>query len=307
MDFSALIPPLEACGCTVTEFVPLSALTTFKIGGPARLLVDVPLTAVPALGAILNQCKEQNIPTLWIGRGSNLLCADEGLEAVVLRCEPDSTVNVEDGRLLSCSAGVSLTTLCRTAQKNGLTGLEFAFGIPGSVGGAVYMNAGAYGGEIKDVLEAVDVLTPDGKIKHLTTPLLDLSYRHSKLMETGDVVLTATFKLKPGDPAAILDKMNDLTARRREKQPLEYPSAGSFFKRPEGFFAGKLIEDCGLKGFAVGDAQVSEKHAGFVINRGNATCADMKALAKAVHDKVLAETGAELRPEVRLIGTEWGF
>ena len=307
MDFPTLISQFEAIGCVVTEYVPLSALTTFKIGGPARLLVDVPLTAIPALGAILQQCKEHGIPTLWIGKGSNLLCADEGLEAVVLRLEQDTAVNVEDGRFLSCSAGVSLTALCRTAQKNGLTGLEFAFGIPGSVGGAVYMNAGAYDGEIKNVLDSVDVLTKDGKLKHLTAAMLDLSYRHSALMETGDVVVTATFKLKSGDPAAILDKMNELTARRREKQPLEYPSAGSFFKRPTGFFAGKLVQDCGLKGFQVGDAQVSEKHAGFVINRGEATCADVKALAKAVHDKVLAETGAELRPEVRLIGTEWGF
>ncbi len=307
MDFSALIPSFEACGCVVTEYVPLSALTTFKIGGPARLLVDVPLTAIPALGDILNTCHEQNIPTLWIGRGSNLLCADEGLSAVVLRLESDSGVNVEDDRLLSCSAGVSLTALCRTAQKHGLTGLEFAFGIPGSVGGAVYMNAGAYGGEIKDVLDSVDVLTPDGKLKHLTAPLLDLSYRHSRFMETGEVVVTATFKLKPGNPDTILDTMNEFTARRREKQPLEYPSAGSFFKRPEGFFAGKLVEDCGLKGFTVGGAQVSEKHAGFVINKGGATCADMKALAKSVHDTVLAKTGADLRPEVRLVGTDWGF
>lgn len=307
MDFSALVPKFEACGCIVTEYVPLSALTTFKIGGPARLLVDVPLTAVSAVGELLCQCKADGIPTLWIGRGSNLLCADEGIDAVVLRLEQDTAVNVEDGRLLSCSAGVTLTALCRAAQKNGLTGLEFAFGIPGSVGGAVFMNAGAYDGEIKDVLDSVDVLTPDGKIRHLTAAMLDLSYRHSKLMETGDVVVTATFKLKPGDPAAILAKMNDFTARRRDKQPLEFPSAGSFFKRPTGFFAGKLIQDCNLKGFAVGDAQVSEKHAGFVINRGNATCADVKALAKAVHDTVLAETGAELFPEVRLVGTDWGF
>lgn len=164
MDFSELIPQFESCGCTVTEFVPLSALTTFKIGGPARLLVDVPLTAVPALGTILNLCKKNKIPTLWIGRGSNLLCADEGIDAVVLRLEANSGVNVEDGRLLSCSAGETLTALCRTAQKNGLTGLEFAFGIPGSVGGAIYMNAGAYDGEIKDVLDSVDVLTPDGKL-----------------------------------------------------------------------------------------------------------------------------------------------
>ncbi len=307
MDFPALIPQFESCGCTVTEYVPLSALTTFKIGGPARLLVDVPLTAIPSLSNILRECNEQHIPTFWMGKGSNLLCADEGLEAVILRCEPETVVNVEDGRLLSCSAGVSLTALCRAAQKNGLTGLEFAFGIPGSVGGAVYMNAGAYDGEIKNVLDSVDVLTKDGKVKHLTAAMLDLSYRHSRLMESGDVVLTATFKLKPGDSEAILAKMNELTARRREKQPLEFPSAGSFFKRPTGFFAGKLIQDCGLKGFSVGDAQISEKHAGFVINRGNATCADVKALAKAVHDKVLAETGAELRPEVRLIGTDWGF
>ena len=307
MDFSSLIPLFESCGCTVTEYVPLSALTTFKVGGPARLLVDVPLTAAASLSPALSACQTAGIRTFWLGRGSNLLCADQGLDAVVLRLEQDSGINVEDGRLLSCGAGETLTALCRTAQKCGLTGLEFAFGIPGSVGGAVFMNGGAFGGEMKDVLESVDVLTPDGKVKHQTAAMLDLSYRHSKLMETGDAVLTATFKLTPGDPAAILDTMNDISARRRDKQPLEYPSAGSFFKRPAGSFAGKLIEDCGLKGFAVGDAQISEKHAGFVINRGNATCADIKALAKAVHDIVLEKTGFELRPEVRLLGDEWGF
>ena len=307
MDFSALVSQLESSGCNVTEYALLSALTTFRIGGPARVFADVPLTAIPAVGGILQQCKEHGIPVVWLGKGSNVLCADEGLSALVLRMEPETAVNVEDGRLLSCSAGVSLTTLCRTAQKNGLTGLEFAFGIPGSVGGAVYMNAGAYGGEMKDVLDSVDVLTPDGKVKHLTAEMLNLSYRHSRMMDTGEIVVTATFKLKPGDPAAILAEMNELTARRRDKQPLDYPSAGSFFKRPEGHFAGKLIEDCGLKGFSVGDAQISDKHAGFIINRGYATCNEVKALAKAVHDKVLAETGAELRPEVQLLGTEWGF
>ena len=204
-----------------------------------------------------------------------------------------------------CPAGVPLLRLCRVACEHGLSGLEFAYGIPGSVGGAVYMNAGAYGGEMKDVLTEVSLLPPDGSAVTRAADTLSLSYRHSALMEEGGVVLSATVTLTPDDPAAIAARMDECMEKRRSKQPLEYPSAGSFFKRPPGQFAGALIEQCGLKGFRVGDAQVSEKHAGFVVNRGHATCEQVKALAREVRRRVREQTGFDLVPEVRLLGDTW--
>ena len=306
MDFSALVSQLESSGCNVTEYALLSALTTFRIGGPARVFADVPLTAIPAIGGILQQCKEHGIPVVWLGKGSNVLCADEGLSALVLRMEPETAVNVEDGRLLSCSAGVSLTTLCRTAQKNGLTGLEFAFGIPGSVGGAVYMNAGAYGGEMADVIAGAEALDAAGHAVTLSADDLALGYRHSALMERGEddrLLLTAVIlRLSPGNAGEVAERMAELLGRRKEKQPLDYPSAGSFFKRPEGYFAGALIEGAGLKGYRVGGAAISDKHAGFVINCGGATAADVRQLCRDVQERILQKDGVRLEPEVRFIG-----
>ena len=199
-------------------------------------------------------------------------------------------------------AGVLLSRAAREAQKDGMTGFEFAAGIPGTVGGAAVMNAGAYGGELKDVLESVRVMTPDGEVKELKTEELDLGYRHSCIPERGYIVLSARIRLEKGDPEAIRVRMDELAAKRREKQPLEYPSAGSTFKRPEGYFAGKLISDAGLKGFSVGGAQVSEKHAGFVINTGNATAADVIALTDAVRDKVFEKYGVKLELEIKQLG-----
>ena len=195
-----------------------------------------------------------------------------------------------------------MAKLCNNACQNGLAGLEFAFGIPGTVGGGIYMNAGAYGGQLSDVLASVKVLKENGEIEVLQAPRLNLGYRHSLLMERSLTVLEATFSLTPDDPRAIRTRMDDYLGRRRDKQPLEYPSAGSFFKRPEGYFAGALIEQSGLKGYAVGDAQVSEKHAGFVINRGKATCADILALSDYVQATVLQKFGVLLEREVQLIG-----
>ena len=300
--FAALDTAARALGCTVTPQAPLSELTSFRIGGPAARLIDLPSGDVAAL--VLAFCRQSDLPVFWLGKGSNLLVSDRGFDGVVLHLADDAAP-VVDGRQIVCPAGVPLLRLCRVACEHGLSGLEFAYGIPGSVGGAVYMNAGAYGGEMKDVLTEAQLLLPDGTRDTRPADTLSLGYRHSALMEEGGVVLSATVTLTPDDPAAIAARMEECMEKRRAKQPLEYPSAGSFFKRPEGQFAGALIEQCGLKGFRVGDAQVSEKHAGFVVNRGHATCADVKALAREVRRRVREQTGFELVPEVRLLGDTW--
>ena len=300
--FSALDSAARALGCTVTPQASLAELTSFRIGGPAARLIELP--SADAAARIAALCKQADFPVFWLGKGSNLLVSDRGFDGVVLRLT-DAGAPVVDGNRIVCPAGVPLLRLCRAACKHGLTGLEFAYGIPGSVGGAVYMNAGAYGGEMRDVLTEVRVLCPDGTVQTVPADELALAYRHSALMESGGVVLSAAVTLTPDDPAAISARMEERMGRRRAKQPLEYPSAGSFFKRPEGQFAGALIEQCGLKGFRVGDAQVSEKHAGFVVNRGHATCEQIKTLAREVRRRVREQTGFVLQPEVRLLGDTW--
>ena len=300
MEYQHLIDTAVALGCTVTPDAPMAAATTFRIGGPADLLIDLPADAA---GPLLALCKQENIPYLFIGNGSNLLVGDKGIRGAVLRLADDGEdpLILEDHRLYA-HGGMPLKRLCQFAREQSLTGLEFAFGIPGTVGGAVYMNAGAYGGEMVDVVESADCVSPDGQRYTLSAEELALSYRHSSLMDNGGIVLGVTLRLTPGDYDTIAATMKDLMNRRREKQPLEYPSAGSFFKRPEGYFAGKLIQDAGLKGFAVGDAQISEKHAGFVINRGAATAADMVELCRQVQAKIMETDGVLLEPEVRFIG-----
>ena len=300
MEYQHLIDTAVALGCTVTPNAPMAQATTFRIGGPADLLIDLPADAA---GPLLALCKQENIPHLFIGNGSNLLVGDKGIRGAVLRLQDDGAdpVLLDDGRLYA-PAGMQLKRLCLFAREQRLTGLEFAFGIPGTVGGAVYMNAGAYGGEMVDVVESADCVSPDGQRYTLSAEELALSYRHSSLMDNGGIVLGVTLRLTPGDYDTIAATMKDLMGRRRDKQPLEYPSAGSFFKRPEGYFAGKLIQDAGLKGFAVGDAQISEKHAGFVINRGAATAADMVELCRQVQTKIMETDGVLLEPEVRFIG-----
>lgn len=289
--------------CTLCEKVPMRELTTFKIGGEADAVYTVKDSA--ALGTLLSRLRADGIPTLLIGCGSNLLIADEGVRGAVIRLDPHSASVERDGDTLRVDAGYSLAKLSRVAQQEGLGGLAFACGIPGSVGGAVYMNAGAYGGEMAQIVRSADVLFADGTQRTVSTDELALSYRHSALMETGGTVLSVTLTLTPDDPVAIHARMTELLAARREKQPLEYPSAGSFFKRPTGYFAGKLIDDCHLRGYRVGDAQVSEKHAGFVINRGEATCEQVKQLEKDVRTRVYEAFGVTMSPEVRLIGTAW--
>ena len=300
MNYQHLIDTAIAIGCGVTLQASMAAATTFKVGGPADLLIDLPDAA--ATSAVLAVCHTEEIPYLFIGNGSNLVVGDKGFRGAVLRLERSAQPTLlEDGRIYA-PAGMSLQRLCLFARDHSLTGLEFAYGIPGAVGGAVYMNAGAYDGEMAQVVVSADCVTADGALVTISADDLQMTYRHTALMERDLIVVGATLQLQPGDYDAIWAKMKDLMARRHDKQPLEYPSAGSFFKRPEGYFAGKLIQDAGLKGFTVGGAQVSEKHAGFVINRGGATAADLVALRDQVHDKVFAEFGVHLEPEVRFVG-----
>ena len=300
MNYQHLIDTATAIGCGVTLQASMAAATTFKVGGPADLLIDLPDAA--AVSAVLAICHAEEIPYLFIGNGSNLVVGDKGFRGAVLRLERAAQPTLlEDGRIYA-PAGMSLQRLCLFARDHSLTGLEFAYGIPGAVGGAVYMNAGAYDGEMAQIVVSADCVTADGTPITLTAAELGMTYRHTALMERDLIVVGATLQLQVGDYDTIWEKMKDLMARRHDKQPLEYPSAGSFFKRPEGYFAGKLIQDAGLKGFTVGGAQVSEKHAGFVINRGGATAADLVELRRQVHDKVYAEFGVHLEPEVRFVG-----
>ena len=302
MNYQHLIDTATAIGCGVTLQAPMSAATTFKVGGPADLLIDLP--DANAVSAVVAVCHTENIPYLFIGNGSNLVVGDKGFRGAVLRLmeeEPVLQPELGDG-VLYAPAGMQLKQLCLFARDHGLTGLEFAYGIPGTVGGAVYMNAGAYDGEMANVVQLAHCITSDGEMGFLPATELEMTYRHTALMDRDLIVVGATLRLQAGDKDAIWDKMKDFMNRRRDKQPLEYPSAGSFFKRPVGYFAGKLIQDAGLKGFTVGGAQVSEKHAGFVINRGGATAADLVELRDQVHDKVFAEFGVHLETEVRFVG-----
>ncbi|MBQ4612399.1 MAG: UDP-N-acetylmuramate dehydrogenase [Clostridia bacterium] len=305
MNFESLIKTAQACGCTVATNVPMAQMTTFRVGGPADLLVTVPDAA--ALTAIVACCRRENIPWFWLGNGSNLLVGDRGIRGAVLHFDSRAArVSLVDDTTVYCNAGMTLQRLCLFARDNSLTGLEFAYGIPGTVGGAVYMNAGAYGGEMAQVVERIDGVTADGTPVTLNADELALGYRHSALMDRADderVIVTGVyFKLNRGEQGAIAARMKELIGKRQEKQPLEFPSAGSFFKRPQGHFAGALVEQAGLKGYRVGDAQVSEKHAGFVVNRGNATAKDLCQLCEDVQAAVWKSAKVRLEPEVRFVG-----
>ena len=283
----------------VLRGVPLKDYTTMRVGGPADYLIE-PASEEEIIG-VYERAKQEGLPVLVLGNGSNLLVSDAGFRGVALHIgKPFSEISVHDHKI-AAQAGALLSAVSRAAADHALNGLEFASGIPGSVGGAVYMNAGAYGGEISQVLETARVWI-DGRIETWKKNDFHFGYRHSALMDKDALVLSAEFSLAPGDREAILGLMNDLNSRRRDKQPLQYPSCGSFFKRPEGHFAGALIEQAGLKGFSVGDAQVSEKHAGFVINRGQATASQIYALMKHVQKTVFGQSGVTLEPEVKLIG-----
>lgn len=278
---------------------PMKKHTTFRVGGPADVLVQPDETA---LAAILALCRQYCVPYSFIGNGSNLLVGDKGIRGVVIEMtEPMGNIEVH-GTRITAQAGAMLSKIANTAASNGLGGMEFAAGIPGSVGGAVVMNAGAYGGEMKDIIERVYVLDENGAQLELDRDALDLGYRHSCIPDKKYIVTKVVLELVPRNEAEIRSEMKELNEKRAEKQPLQYPSAGSTFKRPEGYFAGKLIMDAGLRGYQVGGAQVSEKHCGFVINKGDATAADICQLMRDVSDKVQAQFGVVLEPEVKMIG-----
>ena len=279
---------------------PMKRHTSFRAGGDAAWFA-IPET-VQELKAVLEACKKADTPWYVIGNGSNLLVSDEGFPGVIISTEKFDTLKIE-GTTLTAGAGVILSKAANLAYRSGMTGLEFAAGIPGSVGGACVMNAGAYGSEMKNVLKSVTVLNGEGDVVVLPAEELELGYRTSVIAKAGYLVLEAEMELCKGDPEAIKAVMDDLAFKRKDKQPLEFPSAGSTFKRPEGYFAGKLIEDAGLKGFSVGGACVSEKHAGFVINKGDATATDIYRLCKQVEAKVLEQFGVQLELEVKLLGT----
>lgn len=279
---------------------PMSKHTSFRIGGPADLFVTP--DDIDELRDVIAACRAAGVPHFVLGCGSDLLVADEGYRGVIVSCTK-GLVNVAiDGETMACQAGVPLREASEMACELGLSGLEFACGIPGSVGGACFMNAGAYGGCVADVLESVRCLMPDGTQQSLPVEELALGYRASRVRDEGLVVLSATFRLHEGDQDDIRARMDDFTQRRRKKQPLELPSAGSTFKRPEGHFAGKLITDAGLKGYAHGGASVSTKHAGFVVNNGGATAADVHAVIRHVQDEVERQFGVRLEPELRFLG-----
>ena len=278
---------------------PMSRYTTFRIGGPAALMA-LPKTAGEAKAAV-KTARELGIEPFFLGNGSNLLVADEGYPGFIIKLTWDFDGIREVNRGLEAGSAVLLSRLSNALVGRGLTGLEFAGGIPGSVGGAVTMNAGAYGGEMAQVLESVTFLDEAGEVCTLPASECGFGYRHSIFSDRKCLILKARFHLDQGDPAAIRARMEELAAKRREKQPLEYPSAGSMFKRPPGHFAAALIDQCGLKGLAVGGAQVSAKHAGFVVNRGGATCGDVLALVDQVKERVLAQTGVELEMEVKVL------
>ena len=293
-QFISLLPEVK-----VAAREPMAKHTSFRIGGPAELMV-FPKNA-EEMAAVLNVSRLLDCKMTILGAGTNVLAPDEGMEGIVV-CLKDALdfIEILDGNRLCVAAGVTMARAAVFACNHQLSGMEFAHGIPGTVGGGVYMNAGAYGGEIANICESVDVMYPDGTIKTLTAEEMQFSYRHSRLEEEGGIVISAIFALTPGNEAEIREQMQQLMQKRKTSQPLELPSAGSAFKRPVGGFAAALIDEAGLKGFRVGDAAVSEKHAGFVVNLGSATAADVKMLLVEVARQVQQRSGILLEPEVRI-------
>lgn len=278
----------------------LADYTSFRVGGPCKALIKP--KSITDIRNVLKFAKIHGLPFYVLGNGSNILASDDGYDGIILLTTGFCGVRMLGEQSIKCEAGASMSKLCSFACEHSLSGLEFAWGIPGSVGGAVYMNAGAYGGEIKDVLRECTYLDADGILRTLPAQELDLSYRHSLFSDSGCEILSAVFTLKQDDRESIRARMDDYISRRKAKQPLELPSAGSTFKRPAGNYASALIEQCGLKGYAIGGAQVSEKHSGFVVNRGGATCADILALMEHIQAVVYEQTGYWLEPEVRKLG-----
>ncbi len=300
-DYMYCKSQLEGIGCDVIADEPMKNHTSFKIGGNADLFVTV--NNKKQLSDVLALAESENIPLFVLGNGSNLLVSDEGIRGIVLKLGGEfREIGFNSDGTIHCGTGAMLSKLCAFALENSLTGLEFAWGIPGSCGGAAFMNAGAYGGEMKDVVVSCEHIDMHGNCGEFSGDELDFDYRHS-VYSGGKYIITAiNLRLAKGDNAEIQAKMDDLMGRRKDKQPLEYPSAGSIFKRPVGYFAGGLIEQCGLKGAKVGGAMVSPKHAGFIVNAGGATCEDVLGLIEQIQRKVKAETGVDLECEVRKTG-----
>lgn len=299
----------QAVKDSLTRFLPedqiktqevMSRHTTFRVGGPADCLVTP--SNEEQLGGIIRYLNKVEIPYFVVGNGSNLLISDKGYRGIIIKIGDEMGQVTVEGNRIHAGSGASLARVARAALDAGLTGLEFAAGIPGTVGGALIMNAGAYDGEMKMVVEDVTVIDTEGNVLTLDNETMEFGYRTSALKNQKFAATGCTFLLEKGDPEAIKAKMDDFAQRRRDKQPLEFPSAGSTFKRPEGHFAGKLIQDAGLAGFTVGGAQVSEKHCGFVINKGDATAKDIKILIEFVQDKVKDTFGVDLEPEVIMLG-----
>lgn len=298
--FDAFAKDLNAAfpGTAVFFGEPMRKHTTFRVGGTVSLFAEP--KSIEAFVWAARELQRRDLPRLVMGNGSNLLFSDRPHTLAVLSTARLDTVRLSGDSLIS-GAGVLLSRLASAAAEACLTGLEFAHGIPGSLGGGIYMNAGAYGGELRDVIEAVTYLDAGGALRTVPRAECDFGYRHSRFQGAGDTILSAVLRLRPGDPKEIREKMDDLSRRRREKQPLNFPSAGSTFKRPQGDFAARLIEAAGLKGLTVGGAQVSEKHAGFLINLGNATAEDILSLMDQVRERVYLTSGITLEPEVRII------
>ncbi len=281
---------------------PMSDHTSFKIGGPAKILTQP--RQPEQIRETLNVCRDLNLPFYIIGNGSNLLVPDHGIDGVVVKISDAFDDARIEGTKIIAKSGILLSRLANLAMNNDLGGLEFASGIPGTLGGAIFMNAGAYGGEMKDVVESVTILTQEGEIVTLENEACEFGYRSSAIQRCGSIVLEVTLNLESRSYADIKEVVDDLTVKRTSKQPLDLPSAGSTFKRPEGHYAGKLIDDAGLRGIRVGDAQVSEKHCGFVVNRGKATSAEVMELISLVQKVVKDKFDVTLEPEVRLFGEE---
>lgn len=301
-SYSKLYDLCKKIECEYSTDVLLKDYTSFKIGGKADVMIFP--DSIEKLSALISLIGNEKITSLVLGKGSNMLVDDSGFRGVVINtCKLDK-ITLADDLTVVCQCGVSLSRLCRFALENSLTGLEFAFGIPGTAGGAAYMNAGAYGGEMKDVLVSCEHIHSDGSFGEFCADELELGYRHSVYSDSDMLITSLKLKLSKGDPEEIKARMDELMGKRRDKQPLEYPSAGSTFKRPEGYFAGALIEQCNLKGYSVGGAQVSEKHAGFVINKGGATAYDVISVIEHCQKTVFEKTGVMLEPEVKIIKQE---
>ncbi len=296
--YNKLIKIIDETRVLIDE--PMKRHTTFRVGGCADFFVMT--RSAEEIQDVLSLCEQENMPYYILGNGSNLLVSDKGYRGLILQIFKEMNQIEVQGTTVKAQAGALLSKIGAAAYEAGLTGFEFASGIPGTVGGAVVMNAGAYGGEMKDILESVTVITPEGEFLTLSNGELELGYRTSIVAVKGYIVVEAIFRLQAGDKKQIRARMDELRQQRTSKQPLEYPSAGSTFKRPEGYFAGKLIQDAGLRGFQVGGAQISEKHCGFVINKHEATAADISELIRQVSDKVTEQFGVELEPEVKRLG-----